>query len=333
MSNDILVLAEHQDNKVKKISLELLSKATGLASQTGGSVSAVLIGSDVEGAARQLAPYGAKKVYLVSGASFEKYNTIAYSQAMAAVVERAKPGIVLGTASPMGKDLIPRLAAKLKAGFASECTDLRIEPAGSVPGGKLVGHRPIYSGKVFVDVVFNSAVQMATTRANSFPTKSPQEGANAELVKVDVGGETTLRCPMKQMEKGETGKVDLTEAEVIISGGRALGNTENFKILREMADVIGATVGASRAAVDSGYAPHDIQVGQTGKVVNPKLYIACGISGAIQHLAGMRTSKVIVAINKDPEAPIFQKADYGVVGDLFTVVPLLTQEFKKVLAE
>ncbi|MBI2340357.1 MAG: electron transfer flavoprotein subunit alpha/FixB family protein [Deltaproteobacteria bacterium] len=325
MSN-ILVLAEHQDGKVKKTSFELVSKSAELAVQTGGSVSVALIGLNVEELASQLAPYGAAKVCVVDGPAFEKYNSIAYAQALTAVVGQTHAGIVLGTASPMGKDLFPRAAAKLKCGLASDCTDLNIE------GGKLVARRPVYSGKAFADVAFNTPIQMATARANSFPVKICGEGASVETVKIPVDP-GVLRCPMKQAEKGEAGKVDLTEAEIIVSGGRAMGNAENFKILSEMANVIGATVGASRAAVDSGYAPHDMQVGQTGKVVNPKLYIACGISGAIQHLAGMRTSKVIVAINKDPEAPIFQKADYGVVGDLFAIVPLLTQEFKKVLAE
>lgn len=327
--SDILVLAEYANGvskRIKKTSWELLSKAGELASQTGGKVAALVIGSNVEDLVPELASYGAQKVVVVSHPSFEKYNTLGFSKAFIEAINQLKPTIILGTASPLGKDLFPRVAARLQAGLASEATDVRLE------GGKLKACHPVYSGKAIVDVEFNTPIQMATTRPNSFPVKPVNVGAQVEVIKLSVNPET-LRAPMKEISQGEVGKVDLTEAEIIVSGGRAMANSENFKVLREMAEVIHASVGASRAAVDSGYAPHDMQVGQTGKVVNPKLYIACGISGAIQHLAGMRTSKIIVAINKDPEAPIFSKADYGIVGDLFTIVPLLTQEFKKLMAE
>jgi len=325
MSN-ILVFGEHAEGKVKKTTLELVSKAKELAGQTGGQVIVAFLGGSLNGLADQVAAYGAKKVALCEGASFEKYNTIAYTKALAEVAKQSGASIVLGTASSAGKDIFPRLAARLEAGMASESTSLRVD------AGKLVARKPIYSGKAFTDVVFSTAIQVATARPNSFPVAVPEAGANAEVMSInaDVG---EMRCVLKEVVQGAQGKVDLTEAEIIVSGGRAMGNAENFKVIQALADVIGATVGASRAAVDSGYAPHDMQVGQTGKVVNPKLYIACGISGAIQHLAGMRTSKYIVAINKDPEAPIFSKADYGIVGDLFTIVPLLTEECKKVLAE
>lgn len=323
---DILVYIEHQEGKVKNVSLELVSKASELASETGGQVSALVVGSGLSGFAEQLAPYGAKKVFLADDAKLADYNTIAYRSALAHAVKESGAKIVLGTASAIGKDLFPRTAAHLKAGLSSDSTELRIE------GGKLLAKRPVYSGKAFVEVQFNTDIQMATSRANSFPIKDPDSSASAEEQKItpEIG---ELRCALKEKVQGEVGKVDLTEAEIIVSGGRAMANSENFEVLRNFASQIGATVGASRAAVDSGYAPHDMQVGQTGKVVNPKLYIACGISGAIQHLAGMRTSKVIVAINKDPEAPIFSKADYGIVGDLFEVVPLLTEEAKTALAD
>jgi len=324
--SDILVLAEYANGKIKKTSWELLSKAGELASQTGGKVAALVIGSNVEGFVAELASYGAQKVVVASHASFEKYNTLGFTKVFVEAINQLKPTVVLGTASPLGKDLFPRVATRLKAGLASDATDVRLE------GGKLKARHPVYSGKALVDVEFNTSLQMATTRPNSFPVKPANVGAEAEVIKLNVDP-GTLRAPMKEISQGEAGKVDLTEAEIIVSGGRAMANADNFKVLREMAEVIHASVGASRAAVDSGYAPHDMQVGQTGKVVNPKLYIACGISGAIQHLAGMRTSKIIVAINKDPEAPIFSKADYGIVGDLFTIVPLLTQEFKKIMAE
>lgn len=324
--SDILVFCEHQNGKIKKTSLELLSKAQDLSQSLGGKITALLVGTGLESLVNNLAAYQAKVVVLAEHPSLELYNTLAYTQAVCQTIEQLKPSLVLATASPLGKDLFPRVAARLKSGLASDCTDIRVEE------GKLIARRPIYSGKALVDVAFNTPIQMAITRPNSFPVKNPQLGLTAETVRlnIDLG---LLRAPMKERAQGEGGKVDLTEAEIIVSGGRAMGNPENFKILRDMALVIGASVGASRAAVDSGYAPHDMQVGQTGKVVNPKLYIACGISGAIQHLAGMRTSKVIVAVNKDPEAPIFGKADYGIVGDLFTIVPLLSEEFKKLLAE
>lgn len=325
---NVLVFAEHQDGKVKKSAFELVSKGAELAGKIGGQVEVVLLGSVPESVGQELAQYGARKVYLLESAQLNQYNTLAYVKVVADLVKQLQPEILIASASPVGKDFFPRLAARLDTGLASDTIALSIDS-----DGKLLATHPIYSGKALVDIkIPNSKPQMALVRANSFGTGALQSAANAEVIKIaaDTG---ELRAPLKELVKGATDKVDLTEAEIIVSGGRAMKEAANFKILNELADVIGATVGASRAAVDSGYAPHDMQVGQTGKVVNPKLYIACGISGAIQHLAGMRTSKVIVAINKDPEAPIFSKADYGIVGDLFQVVPLLTQEFKKVLQE
>lgn len=322
----ILIFGEHLEGKIKKTTGELISKAKQLSAESGGaSVVVAFIGQNLDSLAKQAEVYGAQKVALVQGPSFEKYNTIAYSRALTEIAKQVGAQIVLGTASPQGKDIFPRLAVRLEAGMASDATELKIE------SGKLLARKPIYSGKAFTNVVFNTSVQVATTRPNSFPVQIV-EGNQAEVINItpDVG---ELRAVLKEVTQGVQGKTDLTEAEIIVSGGRAMANADNFKILHALAEVVGATVGASRAAVDSGFASHDMQVGQTGKVVNPKLYIACGISGAIQHLAGMRTSKIIVAINKDAEAPIFSKADYSVVGDLFTIVPLLTEEFKKIVAE
>lgn len=320
---NVLVVGEHQEGKIKKVTQELVTKATELAGKLGGQVEVVIVGHGIQNPA-EIGAFGAKKIYVVDTPALEKYNTDGMTKVLADLVNETKPQVVLGTASSSGKDLFPRLAARLGAGLASDCTNLDVQE------GKLLATRPLYAGKAIVDVKFESAIQLATTRPNSF---TPQPvGGTAEVVAkaIDSG---TLRAVMKEIIKGKSNKADLTEASKIVSGGRAMKNADNFKILEELADVLGATVGASRAAVDSGYAPHSMQVGQTGKVVNPNLYIACGISGAIQHLAGMRTSKVIVAINKDPEAPIFTKADYGIVGDLFQIVPLLTQEFKKILSE
>ena len=322
---NILIIGEHLDGKIKKVTYELVTKASELASKLSAEVDVVLVGHGIQNPA-ELGAYGAKKVYVVDTPKLEKYNTEGITKVVSDLVGEVKPSVILGTASAVGKDLLPRLSARLGAGLAADCTNLEIQD------GRLVATRPIYAGKAIIDVKFEGEIQMATARPNSFVAKAVNPGASAEVVAkgIDPGA---MRAVMKEIVKGKSDKADLTEASMIVSGGRAMKSADGFKILQELADVLGATVGASRAAVDSGYATHDMQVGQTGKVVNPNLYIACGISGAIQHLAGMRTSKVIVAINKDAEAPIFTKADYGIAGDLFQVVPLLTEELKKALKE
>lgn len=322
---NVLVIAEHENGKVKKTAHELLTAANKLAAELGGQAEAVVIGAGLSDLCADLASFGAKKIYTAENADLAKYNTSAYAAAVAAAVEQSKPSVILSAASPVGKDLLPRLAAKLGAGLASDVVDLK------VADGKLVATKPVYSGKALADITFNTEIQLASLRPNSLGAGEAQSGASAETAAVSASlGES--KATMVELVQGKSDRPDLTEAEIIISGGRSMKAAENFKILDEVADVLGASVGASRAAVDSGYAPHDMQVGQTGKVVNPKLYIACGISGAIQHLAGMRNSKVIVAINKDPEAPIFTKADYGIVADLFEAVPLLKEELQKALA-
>ncbi len=322
---NILVVGEHLQGKIKKVTFELVTKANALAQRIGGEVDVILIGHGIRNP-EEAGPYGAKKVYLIDNPNLEKYNTEGYCQVLSTLIPEITPSMILGTASPVGKDFFPRLAARLKTGLATDCTGLEISD------GRLVATRPIYAGKAFIDVHFETELQMATVRPNSFVAQSDAAHGPAQVIAkgIDPG---TLRAPMKEIIQGKSDKADLTEASIIVSGGRAMKSGENFKMLQDLAEVLGATVGASRAAVDSGYVPHDMQVGQTGKTVNPNLYIACGISGAIQHLAGMRTSKVIVAINKDPEAPIFKKADYGIAGDLFEIVPMLTQELKRVLAE
>jgi electron transfer flavoprotein alpha subunit len=325
MANEILVLAEQREGSLKKISLELLGVGAELAEKTGADLTALVIGNGVEGLAKTLGEAGAKKVY-VAETSDKAYNTEIYTQAAADLIKQAEPAIVLAGATVMGKDLTARVAARLGVGLGTDCTELRVD------NGKLIMQRPVYSGKAYIEVSATSTLAMVSLRPNSYPAASQDASKSPEVVKVEVK-EVTPRAVVKEVVKTAGDKPDLTEAEIIVSGGRAMKSADNFKILDELADVIGATVGASRAAVDSGYAPHSMQVGQTGKVVNPKLYIAVGISGAIQHLAGMRTSKIIVAINKDGDAPIFQKADYGLVEDLYKVVPLLTQEFKKILSE
>lgn len=323
---DILFIAEHEAGKLKGYSKELASKASELAAQAGGKAIGVLLGREVASLAEGLGPFGIDNAYALEGAELEPFRGDAHAKVLFDLIQKINPQIILASASTTGKDILPRLAMKLKAGLATDCVELKIE------NGKLKARRPIFAGKALVDVAFLSETQLATARPNSFPTKNPDAAKKAAVEKVlaQVGD---LRVKVKEVKQAEAGMKDLTEAEIIVSGGRALGNSENFKYIRELAEALGATVGASRAAVDAGYISHDHQVGQTGKTVNPKLYIACGISGAIQHLAGMRTAKVIVAINKDSEAPIFGKADYGIVGDLFQILPILTKKFKDFLGK
>jgi len=323
MGSGILVYAEHDGGKIKSTAYELLTKARELAGAIGGSVSAVLVGSADAG---ELGNYGAETVYTVNGDAFGNYTTGAYTKAIAAAVAQADPAVILAAASQPGKDLFPRLSARLNAGLAPEVTEL------SVQGGAVVGRRPVYAGKAMVSVQVNSPVAIFTVRPNSFGAGTPS-GGSASVVAVDAGvSDADILGKVLEVKAGDSKAVDLTEADRIVSGGRSVKSAEGFdSAIRPLAAAIGATAGASRAAVDAGYATHSEQVGQTGKVVNPSLYLALGISGAIQHLAGMRTSKVIVAINTDAEAPIFQHATYGIVGDLFEVSPLLAAEFEKVL--
>jgi electron transfer flavoprotein alpha subunit len=255
----------------------------------------------------------------------EKYSTQGFASGLEAVIKEVDPAVVLFGATAMGKDLSARIAARLGAALMTDCTEIALD------GGVVKVKRPVYSGKVYAEVASTKdTIKMASIRPNVF--SAAKGGGSGDVVEVALPiGIDQIGAVVKDMVTAAAGKKDVTEAEIIVAGGRSLKSEENFKLLDELADVIGGSVGASRAAVDAGYAPHSEQIGQTGKVVNPKLYFAVGISGAIQHLVGMRTSKVIVAINKDANAPIFQHADYGIVGDLFDVVPALTEEFKKLL--
>ncbi len=325
MAKGVWIVAEQRDGAFRKISFELASTARKLADQLGEEVCAVLCGSGIEGIAGQLGKYGVDKVYAADDPALEPYTTDAHAVAVAKVVKENDPAILLLGASTQGKDLSGRLVGKLATGLATDCTDVKIVD------GKLLAVRPMYAGKCFGEITISSFPQMATLRPNVFPAV---ENAKAgTVVKFDPAlAAGQLKTKILEVQKDTGGKVDLTEADIIVSGGRGMKGPENYVILEELAAVLGATVGASRAAVDAGWRSQRDQVGQTGKVVSPNLYIACGISGAIQHLAGMSSSKFIVAINKDAEAPIFAKADYGIVDDLFKVVPELTKECKKLLA-
>jgi len=326
----IWVYAEHKDGKVKKVTFEILGAAKKLAEKNGEPLCGVLIGSGVEAMVPVVGSYGADTVYCVEADDLGAYTTGGFAKALCDLVQQERPSIVLFGASINGKDLSARVAGRLGVGLATDCTDIGLDDA-----GRLQVHRPMFSGKVYADMVFADVTpQMASIRPNVMTTAAPNAARKPKVVKVTptVKSEDLL---VKVVEVIKTGgeKLDLTEAEIIVSGGRGMKGPENYKILEELADVLGGVVGASRSAVDAGWRPQSDQVGQSGKVVTPNLYIAAGISGAIQHLAGMGTSKVIVAINKDPEAPIFKKANYGVVDDLFKVVPAFTEECKKLKAD
>lgn len=315
----ILIFSETNNGKIKPVTLEILGKTTGQTAEVA------VIGDLADDQVKVLAEYGAAKVHKLKGDNLDKYSPEGYSNALNNFISSGSYDYVFAGATALAKDMMPRLATTFDAGLASDCTNFLFE------GDTFNGTRPLFAGKCLAKVdIKGPKPHFVTVRPNALglpesPTSGAGEAADAS---VEAGN---IRATIKEIIASASEKVDLTEANIIVSGGRAMKNPENFSILKEMADVIGATVGASRAAVDSGYASPDMQVGQTGKTVSPSLYIACGISGAIQHLAGMRTSKVIVAINTDPDAPIFTKADYGIVGDLYKIVPIMTEEFKKIL--
>jgi len=322
-----MTIAEQRDGDIRKISYELVSEGRRLADSVGQGATAVLLGSGIKAKAATLASYGADRVLVADDPRLADYTTDAYVSVLESVVKANDPAILLLGASVQGKDLAARLAARLHVGLAQDCTGF------DLADGKIVATRPIYAGKAYARVAFSESwPQMATARPNVLSLNEPDSSRTAEITDIDLSLDAdTLKTRVVGTLRDESGRVDLTEADKIVSGGRGMKAPENYKILEELADLIGASVGASRSAVDAGWRPHTDQVGQTGKVVSPNLYIACGISGAIQHLAGMGTSKFIVAINKDPDAPIFQRADYGVVDDLFKVVPALTAELKKIV--
>ncbi len=314
----VLVFAEANGDTVKSVTFEILGKLVG------HTVDVALVGNMGANAVADLAKFGAANVHNLKGANLDNYSPEGYANALKEFIGDKYDYVFSGSTS-LAKDLMPRLAGMFDAGMASEVTNFVMD------GDTFAGTRPLFAGKVLAKVELTGPKpHFVTVRPNSLGLpENPTAGAGAANDVAANAGE--IRAAIKEIIKGASEKLDLTEANIIVSGGRAMKEAANFKILEELAEVLGATVGASRAAVDSGYAPHSMQVGQTGKTVSPSLYIACGISGAIQHLAGMRTSKVIVAINTDPDAPIFTKADYGIVGDLFQIVPLLKEEFKKVL--
>jgi electron transfer flavoprotein alpha subunit len=327
MEARIAVVAETKGGAVRKTTLEALAEARRIAGEAGGAVAAILIGAVGAGEAERLAHHGADRIVHVEGSALDAYSAEAYAAAVRAAVEQLKPEALWFGATAQGKDLAPRVAARLRVGLAGDCVGF------TWSGGALTARRPIYAGKAFAAVAWNGARPMAATiRPNTFTPSAPDASRRADVESIRLG-DVPVGARVTGFEKSAGETLDLTEANVIVSGGRAMQGPENFEILRKLCGVLGATLGASRAAVDAGWIDHSFQVGQTGKVVNPTLYVAVGISGAIQHLAGMSSSRTIVAINKDKDAPIFKIATYGVVGDLYQVVPALTEELAKALKE
>lgn len=322
MSKKILVLGEVRDGSLRNVSFEAVAAAKAAAQ--GGEVVGVLVGQSVHSLGNDLIQHGADRVVTVEHVQLAQYTSDGYAQALLAVIQDVNPdGIIFGHTA-LGKDLAPKLAAKLNSGLISDVT--AIEEA----GGNIIFTRPIYSGKAFEKKMITDGLMFATIRPNNIAPLEKDESKTGDIssLQADI---KDLRSIIKEVvQKASTG-VDLSEAKVIVAGGRGVKSKEGFEPLKELAKVLGGAVGASRGACDADYCDYSLQIGQTGKVVTPDLYIACGISGAIQHLAGMSNSKVIVAINKDPEANIFNVADYGIVGDLFEVVPMLTEEFRKLL--
>ncbi len=324
MTNDILVFAEQRNDKIHPAALQLVTPAKELAAKTGGKVIAAVIGDKINAAADAIDRAGVNAIVTVSDPALASYSALRYRTALAAVLAKVQPRVVLLPATFMGRDLAPRVASRTAAGLATDVVELKI-----AADGALDVRRPVYNGKAFCHVSFaKDRVAIASVRPNTFPAPAGGGGAARETVAFAPGAGDD-RITVKEVAKAGGEVKDVTEANIIVSGGRALKNEDNFKILFELAKELDGAVGASRAACDAGYQPHSRQVGLTGKTVTPMLYLAFGISGAIQHLAGMRGSKVIVAINTDKEAPIFKIADYGIVADLFKVVPAMTQEVRR----
>ncbi|GAB3064824.1 electron transfer flavoprotein subunit alpha/FixB family protein [Virgibacillus ainsalahensis] len=322
MSNKFLVIAENREGSLRNVTFEAIAAAKKINSD--GEIVGVICGNEeLDNQAKEMIYYGANRVVTVKGEKLETYTSEGYGQSVMAVINDESPdGIVMGHTS-IGKDLTPKLASKLGSGLISDVVDIEMD------GDKTVFIRPIYSGKAFEKKVVTNELTFVTIRPNNIPSLERDESRSGDISTKDVDI-TDIRTVIKDVIRKASEGVDLSEANVIVAGGRGVKSEEGFKPLYELAEVLGGAVGASRGACDAEYCDYALQIGQTGKVVTPDLYIAVGISGAIQHLAGMSSSKVIVAINKDPEANIFNVADYGIVGDLFEVIPQLTEEIKKV---
>ncbi len=322
----ILVFAEQREDKFKKPAYEAVKAARIIADQTNGEVVALVLGGSVRSIAPTLGGYGAHNVLVAEDPRLALYASSAYARIVAEVAQSQQATVLIFSATALGKDLAARVAVKLDAGLAADCTALNVD------GGEIVATRPVYAGKALTRLKVTSAVKVFTLRPNVF-TAGEQSSATAPVEVISPNlTEQDFSCVVKELKQA-SGKLDVAEADIIVTGGRGLKGPENFAMIEQLAEALGAAVGASRAVVDAGWRPHDEQVGQTGKTVSPSLYIAVAVSGAIQHLAGMSSSKYIVAVNKDKDASIFQVATYGIVADAFEIVPALTAEVKKLLGK
>jgi electron transfer flavoprotein alpha subunit len=319
----IFAFVEAREGEIRRVSNEVVTAARTVAEAMGEEVHALVLGgSGLSGAAGDLGRFGADRIFVGESEAFARYSPEGYTAAIVEFIRQHGCRVAIFPASAMGKDLAPRVAARLGVGYAAECIEIRVD------GGRITATRPRYAGKVFAEVTFESEPAVLSIRSNVFTPRERAGRGEVESIDVSHVG-ADFGAIVREIRAAAGAKLDVAEAPIVVSGGRGLREPENFKLLEDLAEALGAAVGASRAVVDAGWRPHGDQVGQTGKTVAPQLYFAIGISGAIQHLAGMRTSRYIVAINKDPEAPIFKIADYGIVGDLFEIVPRLTEEVKK----
>jgi electron transfer flavoprotein alpha subunit len=318
MSQGVLAIAEQLDGVFRKVTYEALSEGRRIADRLDCNLTAIVLGADVENISKELEQYGADRIIVADNPALYEYLTDAYTNVIADFISKENPAVVILGASTLGKDLSARLSARLNAPLVMDCVSIRFEDK------NLIATRPMYGGKVLADVSLDGNPQILAIRPNAMAIANTAGAGSIEKLDTDIGN-TALQFIKKSLD---TGKVELTEADTVVSGGRGMGGPD-FTVIEELAQLLDGAVGASRSAVDEGWRPASDQVGQTGKVVSPNLYIACGISGAIQHLAGISSSKVIVAINKDTEAPIFSKADYCIEGNLFEIVPLITEEVRK----
>lgn len=322
----VLVFIELNQTDVPAVSLEALSVGSNIAQQANSSLYACVIGKNIDSGVEAALNYGAVKVFTVENEQLENYRTLPYAKCLKAIIEESESNIIIGGATNIGRDLFGRVAAMYNAGLVADVVGLEFN-------GKLIATRGIFSDRLRTEITWtDEAKQFVTIRPKAFSKNENPASKDGTKVTVNVDfQDDDLSSIILEIAAQTSGKIKLEEADVIVTGGRGLGNAEGFNIIQELADVLGGAMGASRAAVDAGWIAHSYQVGQTGKTVKPKIYIACGVSGALQHLAGMQNSDIIIAINKDPEAPIFQVASYGIVGDLYEVVPALTTKFKEIL--
>mgnify|MGYP001599323196 CR=1 FL=1 len=325
---NIWVFAEQRQGKISPVVIELLGEGKKLANEIGVELCAVLLGSDIKGLAKELISYGAEKVYVADSPLLENYTTDAYTKVICDFVNQVKPEIMLLGATHIGRDLAPRMSSRLNTGLTADCTKLEIDPEDK----KIMQTRPAFGGNIMATIICpNNRPQMSTVRPGVMDKAVKDESRSGEIIKLDFKlSEDDIRTKVIKIVKTKKDLVSLTDANVIVSGGLGLGNADGFKMLKKLADKFGGVVGASRAAVDAGWIDHSYQVGQTGITVKPTVYIACGISGAIQHIVGMQEADVVIAINKNASALIFGVADYGIVGDVYDIVPMLTEELDNV---